>query len=252
MKKIIATLFFALSAMATSGHALAAGGAAIALEKPDIDLNDGDSMIRGAKTFMAYCATCHSAEFMRYSRIGKDFGLGEEELLDMLVPPGGAIGDTISAGMPADYAERIFGKAPPDLSVITRARGADWIYTYLISFYEDDGHALGSNNAVYKDVGMPNVFVNEQGVQRAVYETVERDGGETEKRLVGIEQAEAGDMSPDAFDAKIRDLVNFMVYMGEPAALQRQALGPWVLGFIVLFTFVMFLLKKEYWRDVKK
>ncbi|MFP4154458.1 MAG: cytochrome c1 [Halothiobacillaceae bacterium] len=253
MKKTIATLLFTLSTLAASGTVVAAGGSQVELQKPDIDLKDGDSMIRGAKTFMAYCATCHSAEFMRYSRIGQDFGLGEEALLDMLVPPGGAIGDTISAGMPDDYAERIFGKAPPDLSVITRARGADWIYTYLLSFYEDDAHTLGSNNAVYKNAGMPNVFVNEQGIQRAVYEMVEQDDGEGEKpRFVGLELAEPGEMSQDAFEAKIRDLVNFMVYMGEPSAIKRQELGPWVLAFILLFTFVAFLLKKEYWRDVKK
>jgi len=252
MKKLITTMVFAVSMVAASTSSWAAPSAQIKLERANVNLKDSDSLIRGAQTYMAYCATCHSAQFMRYSRIGLDIGLNEEQLLDILVPPGGAVGDTIQSGMPADYAQRIFGKAPPDLSVITRAYGADWLYTYLMSFYDDDSTALGTNNAVFKDVGMPNVFAHEQGTQRAVYETVTRRDGDTSERLVGVELIEPGSMSPDAFETKIQDLVNFMVYMGEPAQLKRMALGPWVLGFILLFTVIMFLLKKEYWRDIKK
>jgi len=253
MRKLFTTIVFAASLLAGSATSFAAPSAQIKLKKADVNLRDTDSLIRGAKTFMAYCATCHSAEFMRYSRIGKDMGLSEDYLLENLVAGDGRVGDTIPSGMPADYAQRIFGKVPPDLSVVTRAYGADWLYTYLISFYEDDSTALGVNNAVYKDVGMPNVFAHEQGTQRAIFKEV--DGGEnseTQQRLVGVELVEPGSMSQDAFETMIRDLVNFMVYMGEPAQLKRMALGPWVLGFIAFFTLIMFFLKKEVWRDVKK
>lgn len=240
-----------VAALAAPTAALAAGDANFPLKKANVDVTDRASLYRGAQTFMASCATCHAAKYMRYGRIGEDLHLDGKQLAK-LMPPGGKPGDVIHGSMPHDYAHKVFGVVPPDLSLIARVKGADWLYTYLTSFYKDDSKRWGVNNAVFPGVGMPDVFAAEQGVNEPVYKTHKLPDGSTQQELVSLKQGRPGYMDPKEFDQKMHDLVNFMVYMSEPAKLKRLSLGPWVLGFIALFTLLMFLLKREYWRDIKK
>jgi ubiquinol-cytochrome c reductase cytochrome c1 subunit len=231
--------------------AMAAGGHGVALDKAKVDLSDTASLQRGAQLFVDNCLSCHSAKFMRYNRIGQDLGWTDEEVKQRLIKGEAKVGDTMISSMPVDYAKSACnGAVPPDLSLTTRSRGTDWLYTYLRSFYTDPARSMGVNNLLFKDVSMPNVFWREQGVVMPVTHEVEFNGA-TDTLVTGIKLEQPGTMSVEEFDAMIRDLVGFMDYMGEPAQLKRQALGPWVLGFLALFFVIVYLLKKEYWRDVK-
>ncbi|WP_410277181.1 cytochrome c1 [Guyparkeria sp.] len=219
----------------------------VPLEDARVDLGDKASLYRGAQTFMDSCASCHGAKMMRFGRIGEDLGLTEEQLAKLMPTELSKPGDVIETNMPADYAQQVFGIQPPDLTLTARAQGADWIYTYLISFYEDPDALWGVNNAVFSDVGMPHVLAAEQGLKQPIYE----ENGDA-KQLVGLESPERpGSMSEEAFEEKMRDLTAFMVYMAEPAALKRHQYGPYVLAFLFIFTLIMYLLKREYWRDIK-
>ncbi|PLY14816.1 MAG: cytochrome c1 [Sedimenticola sp.] len=216
MKKLI--LSFLLTVMPVIG--LAAGGG-VQLDDADIDLTDQASLQHGAKLFMNYCLSCHSAKYQRYNRMARDLGLTEEEVKDNLMFTTDKIGDTMNIAMnPAD-AEKWFGVAPPDLSVIARARGVDWIYTYLRSFVPDEKRPFGVNNTVFPDVGMPHVLWKLQQDQPA-----------------------------EKFDSDMRDLTAFLSYISEPIQVERQRLGVWVLLFIAVFFVLAYLLKKEYWKDI--
>ncbi len=217
------------------------------LADADVDLDDKASLYRGAQTFVKNCASCHSAEMMRFGRIGDDLGLSDEQLAVLMPDEFSKPGDVIESNMPAGYAEDTFGIAPPDLTLSARVHGADWMYTYLTTFYEDPDAPWGVNNAVFPDVSMPHVFAAEQGVKQPVYE-----GEGDKRRLVGLEPPEnPGILDEEEFERQMQDLTAFMVYMSEPAALQRAHYGPYVLAFLFIFTLVMYLLKKEYWRDIK-
>ena len=216
MKKLI--LAFLLAAAPVLG--MAAGGG-VDLDDADIDLSDNESLQRGAKLFMNYCLSCHSAKYQRYNRMARDLGMTEEEVKANLMFITDKIGDTMEIAMDPNDAAEWFGTAPPDLSVITRARGVDWVYTYLRSFEPDDARPFGVNNKVFPDVGMPHVLWKLQKEQ-----TVEK------------------------FDSDMRDLTAFMAYVGEPIALERKRIGTYVLIFIAIFFVLSYLLKKEYWKDV--
>ena len=244
MKKLIVAFLLAASPML----GLAAGGN-VHLDDADIDLSDQASLQRGAKYFMNYCLSCHSAKYQRYNRMAKDLGLTEQEVIDNLMFTTDKIGDTMNIAMTADKGTEWFGNPPPDLSVIARARGVDWIYTYLRSFYLDETRPFGVNNHVFPDVGMPNVLWQLQGDQKAVYKTVTHDGVESEE-LERLEQASEGTMSPEEFDQVARDITAFLSYIGEPIQMERKRLGVWVLLFIAVFFVLSYLLKKEYWKDV--
>jgi ubiquinol-cytochrome c reductase cytochrome c1 subunit len=155
----------------------------------------------------------------------------------------------MSIAMAPANAENFFGKQPPDLSVIARRRGADWLYTYFKSFYIDESRPFGVNNAVFKDVGMPDVFWNWEGMKKPVYETVTVNG-EKEQVIKDFEYVKKGSMTPAEFDKTMHDLTNFMVYMGEPIRMERQRIGIWVLAFLAVFFVFAYLLKREYWKDV--
>lgn len=245
MRKLIVAFFFAV----LPGLSLAAGSG-FPLDKVQIDLSDKASLQRGAKLFVNYCLSCHSAQYMRYNRMGRDLGLTDEEVQQNLMFAAEKVGDTMKVAMTPADGKAWFGATPPDLSVIARARGADWLYTYLRTFYVDEKRPLGVNNAVFPDVGMPHVLWELQGMQKAVYKTVKAADGSDKQVIAGFEQVAPGKMSKAEYDAAVRDLVNFMVYVGEPARLQREAMGWWVLGFLAVFFVVAYLLKKEYWRDV--
>ncbi len=226
-----------------------AAGSGIHLDKANIDPNNTQSLQRGARLFVNYCLSCHSASLMRYERMGNDLGISEELVSENLMFTGGKVGELMTvATAPAD-AKEWFGTVPPDLTVIARARGVDWLYTYLRSFYRDDSRNIGVNNLVFPDVGMPHVMWELQGWQEPIITTVkDHDGKET--KVVDLELVEPGLRTPQEFDRDIRDLVNFLDYMGEPAKHDRRALGVKVLMFLFVFLVLAYLLKREYWKDV--
>ncbi len=235
------------------GVALASGHAH--LDKAPIDISDKASLRRGAKIFAENCYSCHSAKFMRFNRIARDLEMDESEVREMMIftyNEKGAptkIGDVMNVAMTPDYAKKAFGAPVPDLSVAARARGADWVYTYLRSFYLDPHRPTGMNNTVFPDVGMPNIFWRQQGLQKAVYKTVEHDGVKTEE-IDHLEVVVPGTMSRVEFDMFAADLTNFMVYLAEPVQNERRSLGWKVIGYLLILLVFAYLLKKEYWKDV--
>jgi ubiquinol-cytochrome c reductase cytochrome c1 subunit len=238
MKKVLYTLLFLLpfSVSASSG---------IKLESADIDLANSGSLERGAHHYVTYCLGCHSAKHIRYKRIALDLHLDEAEILKNVAPLGAGIYDQMHSAMNGHDAEKWFGTTPPDLSLIARSRGADWLYSYLKGFYSEKGKPTGVNNAVFKDVAMPNVLWQLQGTQVAIVKNVDGNDVVTELKL-----EEPGQLTPQEFDRMINDLVNFLVYVGEPIQLERQQMGKYVLFFILMFIVLAYLLKKEYWKDV--
>lgn len=217
------------------------------LDEADIDLTDNGSLQRGAQHYVTYCLGCHSAKHIRYLRMAYDFNIEEEKVLNEIAPEGTGIYDKMLSAMNERDAEKWFGINPPDLSLIARSRGADWLYTYLRSFYVDNSKRLGINNALHKDVGMPNPFWQLQGMQKPVYMNI--SGKEA---LTSLSLAKPGTMSSKEFDSLVNDLVNFLVYVGEPHQLERIRMGKYVLFYILMFIVVAYLLKKEYWKDVHK
>lgn len=221
--------------------------ASVGLQEADIDLSDKASLQRGAKTFVTYCLGCHSAKHMRYKRIAIDFGMNDADVLKEIAPVGAAIYDQMHSAMNGHDANKWFGTQPPDLSLIARSRGADWLYSYLKGFYVDKSKPLGVNNSVFEDVGMPNMLWQLQGLQVPVYkDTAEGEAKVIEKLVI----EEEGTMSPEEFDKTVNDLVNFLVYVGEPVQLERERIGKYVLFFLFMFLVIAYLLKKEYWKDI--
>lgn len=239
MNKALAILlcFFALA-----GNAWASGKS---LESADVDIFDKESVRRGANYFASYCLGCHGIKQIRYSRIGADLKLKEGDMREEFMFGDAKIHDNIRTAMvPAD-SEAMFGVVPPDLSLAIRARGADWVYTYLKSFYTDSKRPFGVNNTVVENVAMPNVLWELQGTQEAVVKDV--DGKPT---VVGLKLVEPGKLSKKEFDHMLTDLVNFMAYVAEPTKLERLPMGKYVILFLIVLTVVLYKLKKEYWKDV--
>jgi ubiquinol-cytochrome c reductase cytochrome c1 subunit len=245
MKNIIIALLITL--MPALG--VAAGGG-VHLDKADVDLTNQASLQNGAKLFVNYCLSCHSAAYMRYNRMAKDLGLSEEQVQNNLMFAADKVGETMTIAMPANDAKKWFGTKIPDLTVVARARGEDWLYTYLRTFYLDASRPWGVNNATFKDVGMPHVLWELEGLKQPVYEIYKDHDGNDAKRIVGYEIVQPGKMSATEYDNAVRDLVNFMVYMGEPAKLSRYNIGVWVLLFLALLFVVSYAMKKEFWKDV--
>lgn len=244
MKKLIFTLLFALPA------AVMAAGAGPHLEHANVDLSDKASLQRGAKLFVNYCLSCHSAAYQRYNRMGQDIGLSDDQIKDNLLLAADKVGETMTIAMPQGDAKRWFGNPPPDLSVMARARGADYIYTYLKTFYIDENRPFGVNNAVFPDVGMPHVLWELEGMKKAITKTEVDAEGTKKTTITGYEMVTPGSMDEMEYDQAAKDLTNFMVYMSEPAALKRQSIGIWVLLFLAVFFVVAYALKKEYWKDI--
>ena len=244
MKKYLVIVLLALAPVC----AFAAGGG-VHLDHANIDPTNKQSLQRGASLFVNYCLSCHSASLMRYEHMGKDLGIDEKLVSENLIFTGGKVGDLMTVATAPDDAKIWFGTVPPDLTVIARARGVDWLYTYLRSFYRDDSRHIGTNNLVFPDVGMPNVLWEMQGVQEPVITTIKEDDG-TEVKVVELELAEQGTMTPAEFDRTVRDLVNFLDYLGEPAKHERRALGKKVVLFLLLFLVLAYMLKRDYWKDI--
>jgi len=244
MKKLIIALLFALPAAVMASE----GGPH--LEHANIDLSDKASLQRGAKLFTNYCLSCHSAAYQRYNRMGRDIGLTDAQVKENLMFAAEKVGETMTIAMPHGDAKRWFGNPPPDLSVMARARGTDYIYTYLKTFYIDPKRPFGVNNAVFKDVGMPNILWQLEGLKKAVTKTEVDAEGNEKTVITGYEMVTKGSMDEAEFDQAARDLTNFLVYTAEPVKLERQHLGIWVLLFLVILFIVSYALKKEYWKDV--
>jgi len=246
-RKLIRGAAVLLAGVLVSFGAVAAEGGS--LRHAGIDIGDQASLQRGAKLYMNYCSGCHSLKYLRYSRMAEDLGLTEEEVMDNLNFTGAKFGEQIQVAMTAEHGSAWFGKMPPDLSVISRVRGADWIFTYLTSFYQDESRPLGWNNTLFPNASMPNPLWEMQGLQRPVYGKVDPATGEAP--VESLEIARPGTQDRVQFDQTVRDITAFLEYAGEPAALKRQSLGVWVVLFLAFLTFLAWLLKKEYWRDVK-
>ncbi|MCL6620300.1 MAG: cytochrome c1 [Thermomonas hydrothermalis] len=217
------------------------------LQQAGVDLNDRASLQRGAALFMNYCSGCHSLKYVRYARIAQDLGLSEDEVMNNLNFTGAKIGDHVLSAMPPELAKEAFGKAPPDLSLIARVRGSDWIYTYLKSFYVDESRPVGWNNTLFPNASMPNPLWSLQGIQQPVYGKKTESG---ELPVEGFTLSQPGRQTPEQFDRTVRDITAFLEYVGEPVALERERVGVWVVLFLVFFAFMAWLLKNEYWRDV--
>ncbi|MDA7746476.1 cytochrome c1 [Psychromonas sp.] len=227
-----------------------AAGAAVHLDKANYDLTDKVSLQNGAKLFMNYCAACHSTAHQRYQRVATDLGIPDQLMKDNLIFTDSKIGDLMKNSMDKKDAAKWFGNAPLDLTLEARLRGPDWIYTYLRSFYKDDSRPFGVNNRVFKDVGMPHVLEELQGIPTAEIEYVVDADGVEHANVIALHSSETGEMSSDEYDRAVLDLVNFLVYSGEPNKLERQNLGFWVIGFLIILFILSYLLKKEYWRDI--
>lgn len=240
MKKLI----LAILVTALPGFAAAAGGA-IPLDAAPIDIGDRESQARGAQTYVQYCLGCHSLKFMRYNRMAEDLGLDDAQLKALMVTSDKP-GETIQTALPAKQAEAWFGIKVPDLSLVARSRGSDWLYTYLRSFYADPARPFGVNNLLFKDVGMPHVLWDLQGLKNPVVTSNEHG----QKVIEALEPGLPGQLSAAQYDQTVADLVNFLDYVGEPIKQERQQLGFWVLAFIVIFFGLSYALKKEYWRDI--
>lgn len=239
--KRIKTLLLMLAA----APALAlASGAEIALDKAPINLADQASLQRGARVFVNYCLNCHSAGSMRYSRL-QDLGLTEDQIKENLLFAAEKPGETMKVSMSKADAKTWFGATPPDLSVIARSRGADWVYSYLRGFYRDESRPTGWNNRVFDKVGMPHVMWDLQGEMSPVYH---KDG--EHQVLERLELTKPGSVTLAQYDAMVGDLVNYLVWMGEPAQVTRKKTGVLVLAFLAFFFVVAYYLKKEFWKDV--
>jgi len=247
-KLIIASILLLTPLLATASS----GG--VHLESADIDLTDQASLQRGAKYFVNYCMGCHSLKHMRYNRMADDLGIPETELRQNLIFNGAKPGELMTTSMRPEDGEKWFGTAVPDLTLVTRWRSPDWVYTYLKNFYADPARPYGVNNTVFPDVGMPHVLQGLQGEQRAVYteaHAVEGEEGVAPKKVLeGVELVAPGTMSSADYDVMVRDLVGFLTYAGEPIQMERKRLGVYVLLFLGVFFILAFALKKEFWRDV--
>ncbi|MFM2251843.1 MAG: hypothetical protein RJB68_180 [Pseudomonadota bacterium] len=251
MKKIIFGLALVLSLV---GGANAASGG-IAWDKAPSKTNDLVSLQNGAKVFVNYCLNCHSAAFMRFNRL-KDIGLTDQQIKDNLLFTTDKVGETMKAAIDPRQAKEWFGANPPDLTVIARSRagaggsGADYLYTYMRTYYADDSKATGWNNLAFPNVGMPHVLWELQGKRVPIFETVVNHGHE-EKVFKGWQQVTPGTMSPAQYDQTVGDLVNYLQWMGEPAQNTRVRVGVWVLLFLAVLTLFAWRLNAAFWKDVK-
>ncbi|WP_026224565.1 cytochrome c1 [Methyloversatilis thermotolerans] len=232
-----------------------ASGEAVHLDRaPSEKFRDALAIQRGAQVFVNYCLNCHSASYMRYNRL-KDVGLTEDQIKDNLLFTADKVGETMKVAMTRDDAKAWFGAAPPDLTVVARSRasgdgsGADWLYTYLRTFYRDENRPTGWNNVAFSNVGMPHVLYELQGEQTARHVKVS-DGHGGEKEIIELELSKPGKLSKAEYDSLVGDLVAYLVYMGEPGAEKRRQTGLIVILGLSVLLVLSYLLKREFWKDV--
>ena len=235
-------------ALLSAGSAMAEEGE-IPLLTSGADIKNTESLQRGARNFMNYCSGCHSLKYLRYNRLAADLKIPESELAANLMFTSDKAFDTINSAMPKD-SESWFGKEPPDLSLIARARGVDYLYSYMKGFYADKTRPWGVNNLYLPSAAMPHVLQELQGSQKPVFKNEPDDHGSARMVLVGVAAMTPGALKPEEYDQFVRDIVNFLDYAGEPVKEKRQSMGVFVTLFLLVFFVFAYLLKKEYWKDV--
>jgi ubiquinol-cytochrome c reductase cytochrome c1 subunit len=259
--KLAALLLIAAFAAGAVGasRAIAADEAASATDwqswTADTNVTDIASLQRGARDFVGYCLGCHSLKYERWSRLAQDLDIPKELLVKDLIPPGESPAGYITSPMIEADAEKWFGKAPPDLSLMARARGTDYLYQYLKTFYVDSDRATGANNLAFPQSAMPDIVSPLEGLKIPVYKSIEKQGpdGQVVREQVfdHFKQIAPGSMTPQQFDQFVHDVVNFLDYVGDPQQAMRRAMGVWVILFLLVFTWLAWLLKREFWKDVK-
>ncbi len=233
-----------------------AGGYTFPNDKIEIDWGDKAAMQRGARTFVNYCLSCHSAAYSRFNRVGEDLGISDDLVRDNLIFTTDVNGDKTKVGelmkttMTVEYAEQAFGTAPPDLSLVARSRGVNWLYNFLRGFYVDETTELGMNNDLFDRVAMPHVLVELQGYQKPKYKTQTDSHGNESEVIVGFEIIKPGSMTKSEYDQTIHDLVAFLDYLAEPYKQTRKNVGTGVIIFLFIFLILAYFLKKEYWKDI--
>ena len=251
MKKIILSVLISLA----SSLPVFANTDAFVWDKAPNKLNDLGALQHGAKLFVNYCLNCHAASYMRFNRL-TDIGLTEKDIKDNLLFTTDKVGETMKVAMDPKQAKDWFGGNPPDLTVIARSRsghggtGADYLYTYLRTYYRDEGKATGWNNLAFPNVAMPHVLWELQGERKPLYDTVESHGHETHV-FKGWQQVTPGKLSPAGYDEAVADLVNYMQWMSEPAQNTRVRIGVWVLMFLLVFMFIAWRLNASFWKEIR-
>jgi ubiquinol-cytochrome c reductase cytochrome c1 subunit len=235
-------------ALLSAGSAMAEEGE-IPLLTSGADIKNTESLQRGARDFMNYCSGCHSLKYLRYNRLAADLKIPESELAANLMFTSDKAFDTINSAMSKD-SESWFGKEPPDLSLIARARGVDYLFSYMKGFYADKTRPWGVNNLYLPSAAMPHVLQELQGSQKPVFKNEPDDHGSARMVLVGVAAMTPGALKPEEYDQFVRDIVNFLDYAGEPVKEKRQSMGVFVTLFLLVFFVFAYLLKKEYWKDV--
>jgi ubiquinol-cytochrome c reductase cytochrome c1 subunit len=236
-------------ALLSAGAAVADEEGGIALLPSGTDIKNTESLQRGARNFMNYCSGCHSLKYLRYNRMATDLKIPESELAGNLMFTSEKVVDTINSAMPKD-AEGWFGKQPPDLSLIARARGPDYLYSYMKGFYVDKTRPWGVNNLYLPSAAMPDVLAQLHGLQKPVFKNEPDEHGSARMVLVGVDAMTPGALKPEEYDQFVRDIANFLDYAGEPVKDKRQTMGVFVTLFLLVFFAFAYLLKKEYWKDV--
>jgi len=232
------------------GAALAQEGGEIEVQRAHTDITDAESLQRGARNFMNYCSGCHSIAYLRYNRMAEDLKIPDKELTSNLMFTSEKPFDGILSAMPDADAAEWFGKQPPDLSLMAREKGADYIYSFLKGFYVDSTRPWGVNNVYLPSVAMPDVVASIQGLQKPVFKSEKDSGGSDHMVLQGVEALTKGSLSPQEYDDFARDIANFLDYAGEPVKAKRESLGVFVTLFLLVGFVFAYLLKKEYWKDV--
>jgi ubiquinol-cytochrome c reductase cytochrome c1 subunit len=230
--------------------ALAQEGGEIDVQSAHSDITDMESLQRGARDFMNYCSGCHSIAYLRYNRLAEDLKIPEKELTANLMFTSQKPFDGIESAMPADAAAEWFGKQPPDLSLMAREKGVDYIYSFLKGFYVDSTRPWGVNNVYLPGAAMPDVVASVQGLQKPVFKSEKDAGGSDHMVLQGVDTLTKGSLSPEEYDGFARDIANFLDYAGEPVKAKRQSLGVFVTLFLLVGFVFAYFLKKEYWKDV--
>jgi ubiquinol-cytochrome c reductase cytochrome c1 subunit len=231
-----------------SSAALAEEGE-IAVWHSGTDISNTESLQRGARNFMNYCSGCHSLKYLRYNRMAADLKIPESELVKNLMFTTDKPFDGINSAMPPD-SQDWFGKQPPDLSLMARERGPDYLYSYLKGYYQDKTRIWGVNNLFLPNTAMPHVLADLQGLQKPVFKNEPDEHNSARMVLVDVEAMSAGAMKPEEYDQFVRDIANFLDYAGEPIKDKRQSMGVFVMLFLLVFFVFAYLLKKEYWKDV--
>ena len=266
MKKLSILLVSLFTSAVLTSTAYAAGGGGVALDEPYFNMSDKASLQNGAKLFVNYCLSCHSAKYARYNRVAEDLEIPLYRLKENLMFTTEKEGDLMTTTMPEEDSKNWFGVTPPDLTLVSRVRKPNWVYTYLRAFYRDDDSPSGWDNSLFEKVAMPHAMYELQGVQKVVRKGLPIDGSgnlidreqvvaglEDGQKLVGnaiFELSHPGEMTPDEFDEAMADLTGFLVYLAEPAIMKRQSIGVYSIVFVLLLMGLCYLLKKEYWRDV--